>query len=340
MTNAKRDQVRALAQVMLVEEDCIARIPEDWNVTAGVEPKREADMAQLWSLYRGDQCSQLYDETNRYPLMPYSDGSNANVWILDTGVRVSHEQFKGTLGTRAVWYWTAYTENTDNNGHGTHCAGTAGGTSVGFAKNTMIYSNQVLSRTGSGSYANVVTGIEMAVQGAATTPGPDIISMSLGGGVSDILDAAVNAASLGAQRIPVIVAAGNNAGDAAAGSPCRAAEAICVGATDAANAFATYSNRGAKVHVLAPGSNVYSAWYTSDSAYNTISGTSMACPAVAGSLSAYASSQGLNPDVARTILATYSTVGVTSGVPPQTQNRMIYDRFDQTPKNPPNCILA
>jgi len=180
----------------------------------------------------------------------------------------------------------------------------------------------------------------MAVEGAATTAGPDIVSMSLGGGVSDLMDAAVNAASVGAQRIPVIVAAGNNGADAASGSPCRAIEAICVGATDLNNAFATYSNRGAKVHVLAPGSSIYSAWYTSDSAYNTISGTSMACPAVAGSLAAYAASAGLNPDVARTILATYSTPSVTSGVPALTPNRMLYDRFDQTPKNPPNCILA
>lgn len=196
-----------------------------------------------------------------------------------------------------------------------------------------IYSNQVLNAAGSGSYEIVVEGVNQAVRGSATTPGPDIISMSLGGPVSDILDAAINSASNGAtggQKIPCIVAAGNDGALASQYSPCRATEAICIGATTNTDTFASYSNHGPKVAALAPGSTIYSAYYTSNTAYSTMSGTSMACPAAAGAAAIFGTlnNNNVTPAGIRSGFSTYGTNGAIRSVPTATVNTLVYDRFN------------
>jgi len=327
------DALRSIPEVLVVEENCLARIPKgEENSTFAHQGDKllQAD-PQRWNLYRQDQCTVGY--STDLPFAPPADGSGINVWILDTGVLPTHVEFGSP--SRATKYWTAYpgpAAGTDENGHGTHCSGTVAGLNVGFAPNAKIYSNQVLSRLGSGSYENVVEGVNQAVTGSASTAGPDIISMSLGGPVSDLLDAAINAASNGAtggQKIPCIVAAGNDGQVAINYSPCRAAEAICIGATTRTDTLASYSNHGAKVNALAPGSEVYSAYYTSNTAYATMSGTSMACPAVAGAAAILGSldPNQITPAGVRQNLLDYSTAGVISGVPVATANMLVFDRW-------------
>jgi len=339
-SNLLLDSIRSLPEVRLVEENCVFRVPtgELWNSSATVVEEKAA-LGTYWGKYRCDQCSATFTETDpAYPFKPPGTGKGVNVWILDTGVRITHTELAG----HATWYWSAYGETTDNNGHGTHCAGIVAGVSTGIAPQTNIYAVQVLNRFGSGTTDAVVSGIQEAVKGSSLTPGVDIISMSLGGGASQALDDAVNAASTNpnGQKIPVIVAAGNDGRNAENTSPCRAEEAICIGATTSLNAVASYSNFGPKVIVLSPGSNIYSSWYTSDTAYNTISGTSMATPAVAGSVAVLGSldDSQITPSNVRYQISLYSTKNVITGVPSTQNNWLIYDRWGYD-ENPIGCKL-
>jgi len=164
-----------------------------------------------------------------------------------------------------------------------HCAGTVAGAwegtySAGYAIGSGLWCIKVLSNAGSGATNGIVDAINYVVNNKR--PGYNIISMSLGGGNSPALNtAANNAVNAG---VMVVVAAGNDNANAGNTSPCNAANSICVGATDSTGALSSFSNYGTMVDVAAPGSSIKSAWYTSDTTYNTISGTSMATPAVAG----------------------------------------------------------
>jgi hypothetical protein len=321
------DSLRSIPEILVVEENCLARIPR------GEAPENSTLLQndpQRWNLYRQDQCTKGYSTSLAFA--PPNFGSGVNVWVLDTGILPTHQEFTG----RATNYWSGYpgpNAGVDQNGHGTHCAGTVGGANVGFARSARIYSNQVLNRQGSGSYDIVVEGVNQAVSGAKTTTGPDVISMSLGGPVSDILDAAINAASnanTGGQKIPCVVAAGNDGASAIGFSPCRASQAICVGATTSTDTLASYSNHGSKVNVNAPGSTIYSAYYTATNAYATMSGTSMACPAVAGAVAILGGKDQsqVTPDGVRTNLNSFSTKGAITGtLPSGTTNSICYDRW-------------
>jgi subtilisin family serine protease len=220
-------------------------------------------------------------------------GSNSVVYILDTGVRISHADFGG----RALAGWSAGcqtgTETTCGSdwifggiasstcsGHGTHCASTAAGTTYGVAKQATIVSVQVLSCQGTGSGAGVLAGIDWALDDAGKRTQKAIISMSLGGGFSSSENAAI--ATAVQQGVVVVAAAGNDNADACSYSPASAPEAVTVGSTTTQDAKSSFSNHGSCVDIHAPGSGITAAWSTSDSAITTISGTSMACPHVAG----------------------------------------------------------
>lgn len=202
----------------------------------------------------------------------------------DTGVRITHEEFGG----RAEWGANfAGGADQDANGHGTHCAGTIAGKTYGIAKAAKIVAVKVLGDSGSGSYSGIISGVEWAAK-----QGKGVANMSLGGGYSAALNLAINAAA--AEGVLFSNAAGNSNANSCSFSPASAEDGVCVGSTELASqggqqvdARSSFSNYGSCNHVFAPGSSIVSAYRGSDSAYATLSGTSMAAPHVAG-VAAYA----------------------------------------------------
>ena len=233
-----------------------------------VSPANQA----TWGLDRIDQADRPLDTQYHFN----TTGAGVYAFILDTGIRTDHVEFNGRL--LAGYNVVADTNGTnDCNGHGTHVAGTVGGTTWGVAKGASLIPVRVLDCAGSGSYSGIIAGIDWM---AASTLRPAVANMSLGGGISS----AVNAAVAGAvsKGITMVVAAGNANADACNYSPASEPSAITVGATASNDTRASYSNFGSCLDIFAPGSSISSAWHTSATASNTISGTSMAAPHVAG----------------------------------------------------------
>jgi len=227
----------------------------------------------------------------------YYHGDNAGEgvysYIIDTGIRITHNEFKDTDGSRAIWGTnTLDSQDSDCNGHGTHVAGTVGGTIYGVAKKVRLVAVKVLNCAGGGTTDSVVNGIDWAVDDCVKNKRTCNANMSLGGGFSKALnDAVKNAVN---QGMAFIVAAGNADADACLYSPASEPTAITVGATalvasgpseNEEDQRSSFSNFGSCCDIFAPGSAIPSAWSTSDSAFNTISGTSMAAPHVAGVVS-------------------------------------------------------
>jgi len=223
-----------------------------------------------WGIDRVDQRDLPLNQTYTWE----ATGSGVTAYIIDTGILYGHTEFNG----RASFGFDAFGETGDDgNGHGTHVAGTTGGTTYGVAKGVNLIAVRVLDNSGTGSVSGVVAGMDWVTSNANK---PAVANMSLGGGASTTIDNAVT--RLFNTGVPVVVAAGNNGKDAGNYSPARAINAYTVGATTSTDAKASYSNYGNSVNIFAPGSSIKSAWYTSNTATNTISGTSMASPHVAG----------------------------------------------------------
>jgi subtilisin family serine protease len=229
-----------------------------------------------WGLDRIDQPDRPLNQRYTYP---DHGGRGVTVYILDTGINYSHNDFGG----RAVPGFDAFGGNgSDGNGHGTHVAGTVGGTQYGVAKNVRLVSVKVLNNSGSGTIAGVVGGVDWVTRNATR---PAVANMSLGGGANTTLDNAVrNSVAAG---VTYAVAAGNSNANAGNSSPARVAQAITVGATTSTDARASYSNWGTSVQIFAPGSSITAPWIGSNSATRSISGTSMAAPHVAGAAALY-----------------------------------------------------
>ena len=225
-----------------------------------------------WGLDRSDQRNLPLNST-------YNADGNAQgvpVYVVDTGVLASHQDFTG----RVKAGYTAVSDGngtTDCNGHGTHVAGTIAGTKYGIAKSASIIPVRVLDCNGSGTTSTVIAGLDWV---ASQNPKNAVVNLSLGGGTSTALDDAIN--RVVNKDIVVVVAAGNNNADACNYSPSRVPAAITVGATTNQDQRANYSNYGKCLDVFAPGSNITSDWYSSNTATATASGTSMASPHVAG----------------------------------------------------------
>lgn len=306
--------------VKYIEQDQVATL-----VTTQTNPPS-------WGLDRIDQPSLPLDATYVYNYT----GSTLDAYIFDTGIRFGHEDFGG----RAATGYDAITPGgtaEDANGHGTHVAGTVGGTKYGVAKAIQLYAVRVLGANGSGTYTQVVAGLDWAV-GHHTTK-PAVGNMSLGGGASSTLDVAVR--NVVADGIVLCVAAGNSYADAINYSPARVAEAITVGATSGSDGFASFSNYGSIVDILAPGVSITSAWYTSNTATNTISGTSMATPHVAGAAALYLEANpGFTPAQVEAGLKSNASINKISGVPAGTVNFLLYLSFGPPPPPPSAPVLS
>ncbi|MFE5186911.1 S8 family serine peptidase [Streptomyces sp. NPDC056628] len=269
-----------------------------------------------WGLDRIDQKNLPLNSSYTYP---DSAGQGVTAYIIDTGVRITHQDFGG----RASYGYDAIdNDNTaqDGNGHGTHVAGTVAGSSYGVAKKAKIVGVRVLNNSGSGTTAQVVAGIDWVARNAVK---PAVANMSLGGGADTALDTAVRNAI--ASGVTFAVAAGNESANASTRSPARVAEAITVGATTSTDARASYSNYGTALDLFAPGSSITSSWNSGDSATNTISGTSMATPHVAGAVALYlADNPAATPAQVASALTAAATTGVVTSPGTGSPDRLLY----------------
>jgi len=273
-------------EVELIRDDpIVAEVHPDTNVYL-FGKQQACDTVQsnvrAWGICRISHWGAISGGAlNTYKWDSSEAGSGVDVYVIDTGIKTTHQEFEG----RAIW-GANYVDSIrdDNNGHGTHCAGTVGGSTVGVARYCRLVAVRVLNGQGSGTNSGVISGINYAANTARTRGVPSVASMSLGGGYNAAMNNAV--ASLVSSGVTTAVAAGNDNANACNYSPASTPSAITVGATstDASNrdTRSSFSNYGNCVDVFAPGSNIYSCGITSNSAYSTLSGTSMACPHVAG----------------------------------------------------------
>jgi subtilisin family serine protease len=286
-----------------------------------------------WGLDRIDQRALPLSSSYTYP----TTASTVNVYVIDTGINFSHTDFGG----RAVSGYDAVDGGSadDCNGHGTHVAGTVAGSSYGVAKGARIYGVRVLNCSGSGTTAQVVAGIDWVTANAVR---PAVANMSLGGSANSSIDTAVNNSINAGITYAVAAGNGNILGirqNACNYSPARVPNAITVGATQNNDAAASFSNYGTCVDILAPGVNITSAWYSSNTATNTISGTSMASPHVAGAAALVLSANPTwSPQQVRDYLVNNATPDAISNVGTGTPNRLLYVVNDDTP--PPDDDFA
>ncbi|AVP99828.1 alkaline serine protease [Ahniella affigens] len=301
------------ALVSMLNDDRIAYIEEDGYVYANA-----TQTGATWGIDRTDQRDLPLNSSYTYN----TTASNVHAYIIDTGVLGTHTQFTGRMGNGFTAISDANGTN-DCNGHGTHVAGTVGGTTYGIAKGVTVHPVRVLGCDGSGTNSGVIGGVDWVRTNHVK---PAVANMSLGGGASQALDDAITAVSNAG--VIVVVAAGNDNANACNYSPARAAAAITVGSTTNTDARSSFSNFGTCLDIFAPGSNILSSWYTGTSATNTISGTSMASPHVAGVVALYLAD---NP----TASVSAATAAVLNGSTPNkvtspgtgSPNRLLYSLF-------------
>ncbi|VDC05092.1 unnamed protein product [Peniophora sp. CBMAI 1063] len=280
-------RIRSMPEVDFVERDQIVR-------TQDMETQ-DVQKSAPWGLARVSHRPKLSFSTfTKYEYEPLG-GEGVDVYVIDTGINIHHDEFEG----RASWGKTVprNDQDIDNNGHGTHCAGTIASKRYGVAKKANVIAVKVLGSNGSGTMADVISGVDFAASEAQkkdaaaraefkatgkTKHKGSVANMSLGGGKSPALDIAVNGAV--DDGLHFAVAAGNDNRDACNYSPAAAEKAVTVGASTLGDERAYFSNFGPCVDVFAPGLNILSTWIGSNTAVNTISGTSMASPHTAGML--------------------------------------------------------
>jgi hypothetical protein len=292
-----------------------------------------------WGLDRIDQRNLPLNNTFNYP----TGGAAVHIYIIDTGILLTHTQFTGRMGNGFDAVTAGGTAN-DCDGHGTHVAGTAGGTTYGIMKTATMHPVRVLNCSGSGTTTQVVNGINWVTANAIS---PAVSNMSLGGSASTSIDNATNA--MVAAGVVSAVAAGNSSANACNFSPARAAGALTTGSTTTSDARSSFSNFGSCLDIFAPGSSIFSSYIGSNNATATLSGTSMASPHVAGAAALYRS---FNPTHSATQVAnaliSNATTGVVTNPGSGSPNRLLYTGFiggsPPTNQNPVanftvNCVV-
>ncbi len=295
-----------------------------------VEPDRMVTTVAVqsnatWGLDRVDQPALPLDSSFQYP---DNGGRDVNIYVVDTGVRTTHQEFTGRVlpGRNFVssgGFLFGGSVNPDDyedcNGHGTHVAGTAAGSTYGVAKQANVVPVRVLNCYGSGSTSAVIAGIDWV---AGNHQKPAVANLSLGGFTSTALDTAVaNAVDAG---VTMVVAAGNDNANACNGSPNRVPEALTVGATTRQDQRSSFSNFGACVDLFAPGSDITSAWYQSDTQTASLNGTSMAAPHAAGAAALYlGANPSATPGAVNVALVDDTVTGAISNAGNQSPNRLL-----------------
>jgi len=315
----KLNAIRALSSVEYVEEDGIMSTCEvitQTNAPWGLS--RLSTVDQVWKANPKPDSSSL-SFTYRYDS---SAGCGVDVYVVDTGIFTAHNDFGG----RARWGKTfgAGYKDADGNGHGTHCAGTIAGEKYGVAKAADVIAVKVLGDKGQGFTSDIISGLGWVSGQAANSGRPTVVSMSLGGGVSRALDDVVK--SLINTGVHVVVAAGNDNDNANNHSPARVETAITVGASNITDSKASFSCWGSVVDVFAPGQDIISAGFKKPDDHAVHSGTSMACPHVAG-LAAYLIGKDGNTsptDLAQKI-KDLALKGVLGGLPESTVNYLAHN---------------
>lgn len=331
LTDAQVTKLRKDASVKYIEFDIVMSIND------GPKPKPKTDQAKpgsskpkpgddsvsadavrsnaTWGLDRIDQRNLPLDTKYHYT----ATGLGTTAYVIDTGIYTAHNQFEG----RASGGYTAINDGNGTNdchGHGTHVAGTIAGATYGVSRSAKLVGVRVLDCGGSGTLSGVISGVDWV---AYHHKSPSVANMSLGGGYSQALNDAVDSSiDLG---VSYVVAAGNSDADACGASPASTPAALTVGATDNTDTRAWWSNYGACVDLFAPGVDITSAWIGNPSATNTISGTSMAAPHVAGVVAVYLqANKYATQAMVNEVIKDTATTGLVTDPGPGSPNRLLY----------------
>ncbi len=313
LSDAEVTALRAEPSVAYVEQDQTMSIS---TVQSGA----------TWGIDRVDQRALPLSGTYTYN----ADGTGVTVYIIDTGINFTHAEYSGRA-SKGIDEVTSGGTAADCNGHGSHVSGTVGGTTYGVAKKVKLIAVRVLDCSGSGATSGVIAGIDWVTANRVL---PAAANMSLGGGFSASLNTAVqNSIAAG---VVYAIAAGNSTADACNSSPASAPNAITVGATDINDGFASFSNFGTCVDINGPGVNITSSWIGSNTATNTISGTSMATPHVAGAAALYLQTNpSATPQQVRDGLVNNATANVITNIGAGTPNLLLYTGFISAGPTPP-----
>jgi subtilisin family serine protease len=310
-----RCQMDAGRAERLAADPTVAFVQEDGRKQ--VAPLAAPAAEVTWGLDRSDQRDLPLD--GRYE--PGATGMGVHVYVVDTGMDLDHVEFRGRIGEG---FGATGGDFRDDNGHGTHVAGTIGGTDFGIAKAVVLHPVKVLTN-GSGTDSDVIRGVDFVTAHAQQNGWPAVANMSLGGGASPALDRAVcNSIAAG---VSYAIAAGNESAEACGGSPARVLQALGTGASTRADARATFSNFGRCVDLFAPGQEILSARRGGGS--TTLSGTSMASPHVAG-VAALCLERipGANAQAVHQCVIDHATSGHLSGIGTGSPNLLLYARSD------------